>query len=75
MYLLEGADDTKGVACLGGECFGDAGGGFLRMSCAEPKERLLEAVEFLAMAVKRDDRLKKFLAERPRFRLAQTYTL
>src|SRR5205823_2890934 len=22
MYLLEGADDMKGVACLGGECFG-----------------------------------------------------
>ncbi len=30
MYLLEGADDTRGVACLGGECFGAAGQG----SCA-----------------------------------------
>ena len=30
MYLLEGADDRKGVACLGGECFGPAGQG----SCA-----------------------------------------
>ena len=29
MYLLEGADDKKGVACLGGECFGAAGQGFL----------------------------------------------
>jgi aspartate aminotransferase len=28
LYLLEGADDTLGVACLGGECFGDAGKGF-----------------------------------------------
>src|SRR5581483_11626132 len=25
MYLLEGADDRLGVACLGGECFGPAG--------------------------------------------------
>src|SRR5438094_987831 len=28
MYLLEGADDATGVACLGGECFGEAGAGF-----------------------------------------------
>ena len=27
MYLLEGADDKFGVACLGGECFGEAGAG------------------------------------------------
>src|SRR5262249_28725105 len=39
MYLLEGADDRFGVACLGGECFGPAGQGFLRFSCAEPDER------------------------------------
>ena len=24
LYLLEGADDDFGVACLGGECFGEA---------------------------------------------------
>src|SRR5690606_137464 len=35
MYLLEGADDQFGIACLGGECFGEAGAGFLRLSCAE----------------------------------------
>ena len=29
MYLLEGADEKIGVACLGGECFGPAGAGFL----------------------------------------------
>lgn len=75
MYLLEAADDDRGVACLGGECFGDAGKGFLRMSCAEPKERLLEAVVFLAEAVQREDRIKKFLTDRPRFRLDETYTL
>ncbi len=27
MFLLEAADDNKGVACLGGECFGPAGQG------------------------------------------------
>src|SRR5207245_2639277 len=27
MFLLEAADDQKGVACLGGECFGGAGQG------------------------------------------------
>jgi len=38
MYLLEGADDATGVGCLGGECFGEAGRGFLRFSCAERSE-------------------------------------
>ena len=33
LYLLEAADDQRGVACLGGECFGEAGQGFLRFSC------------------------------------------
>src|SRR5260370_13810327 len=51
MYLLEGADDLKGVACLGGECFGPAGQGFLRFSCAEPDERLHEAVTFFREAI------------------------
>ena len=47
LYLLEGADDAFGVACLGGECFGAAGAGFLRFSCAEPDERIDQAVAFL----------------------------
>ena len=41
MFLLEAADDQLGVACLGGECFGPAGQGFLRFSCAEPDDRLI----------------------------------
>ena len=69
MYLLEHADDAKGVACLGGECFGDAGQGFLRFSCAEPDERLLEAVAFLTAAVTRKDRVEAYLAKNPRYRL------
>jgi aspartate aminotransferase len=69
MYLLEHADDARGVACLGGECFGDAGQGFLRFSCAEPDERLLEAVAFLTDAVTRKDRVDAYLAKNPRYRL------
>jgi aspartate aminotransferase len=68
MYLLEGADDKKGVACLGGECFGTAGQGFLRFSCAEPDERLQDAVKFLADAITRTDRVKKYLEANPRYR-------
>jgi aspartate aminotransferase len=69
MYLLEAADDKLGVACLGGECFGSAGLGFLRLSCAEPDDRLLRAVAFLAEAVTRTDRVDQYLAANPRYRL------
>ena len=73
MYLLEGADDRRGVACLGGECFGEAGGGFLRLSCAEPDERLTEAVTFVADAFGRRGRVEKYLAAHPEHRLARPY--
>jgi aspartate aminotransferase len=69
LFLLEGADDRLGVACLGGECFGPAGQGFLRFSCAEPDERLRQAVAFLAEAVTRTDRVEKYLQANPRYRL------
>ena len=69
MYLLEGADDRFGVACLGGECFGEAGQGFLRFSCAEPDDRLRQAVSFLADAVTRTDRVRRYLDGQPRYRL------
>jgi len=68
MYLLEGADDRKGVACLGGECFGAAGQGFLRFSCAEPDDRLKEAVSFAADAFTRKDRVKAYLDKNPKYR-------
>ncbi|HWB00453.1 MAG TPA: hypothetical protein VG713_18300, partial [Pirellulales bacterium] len=73
MYLLEGADDHLGVACLGGECFGVAGAGFLRFSCAEPDEALHEAVEFFAAAIDRADRVGSYLEANPRYRLLQPY--
>ena len=61
MYMLEYADEHRGLACLGGECFGEAGGGFLRLSCSEPDERLSEAVAFLADAVQRRERIDAYL--------------
>ena len=73
MYLLEAADDELGVACLGGESFGDAGAGFLRFSCAEPDERLEQALDFLPRAFSRPERAAKFLAERPQYRLQRSY--
>jgi aspartate aminotransferase len=69
MYLLEGADYRRGVACLGGECFGIAGQGFIRFSCAEPDERLVEAVRFLAEAVTRTERVQRYLETHPKYRL------
>jgi aspartate aminotransferase len=69
MYLLEGADERKGVACLGGECFGPPGQGFIRISCAEPDERLIEAVRFLSEAVTRTERVTRYLEANPRYRL------
>ncbi|HEX4607888.1 MAG TPA: aminotransferase class I/II-fold pyridoxal phosphate-dependent enzyme [Urbifossiella sp.] len=68
MYLLEGADDATGVACLGGECFGAAGQGFLRFSTAEPDDRLRAAVRFLAEAVTRTNRVAAYLDAHPKYR-------
>jgi aspartate aminotransferase len=70
MYLLEGADDQLGVACLGGECFGPAGQGFIRFSCAEPDERLRQAAAFFGEAVKRNERVEQYLNANPKYRLA-----
>jgi len=69
MYLLEGADDHRGVACLGGECFGEAGRGFIRFSCAETDDRLLQAVDFFKDAITKTDRVKKYLESHPKYLL------
>lgn len=73
MYLLEGADDHFGIACLGGECFGKEGEGFIRFSCAEPDEQLKAALEFLPEALGRSDRISRFLEQHPEFQLKQRY--
>jgi aspartate aminotransferase len=75
LYLLEGADDDFGVACLGGECFGDAGHGFLRFSCAEPNDLLEEAVRFLPEAFSRRERVEAYLELHPTYRLTAPYEL
>ncbi len=69
MYLLQGADDDFGIACLGGECFGDAGNGFLRFSCAEPDDRLHQALDFLPVALSREDRLRDWLNDHAEYQL------
>ncbi|HEV3021634.1 MAG TPA: aminotransferase class I/II-fold pyridoxal phosphate-dependent enzyme [Pirellulales bacterium] len=71
MFLLEAADDCLGVACLGGESFGAAGAGFLRFSCAEPDERLEEALDFLPRAFSQIRRAEEYLAAHPQFRLTK----
>ena len=73
LYLLEGADDKRGVACLGGECFGEAGRGFLRLSCAQPDERIAEAFAFMADAFTRTERVAAYLDAKPEHRLAEHY--
>ncbi|MCA9116179.1 MAG: pyridoxal phosphate-dependent aminotransferase [Planctomycetaceae bacterium] len=73
LYLLEGADDDFGIACLGGECFGEAGQGFLRLSCAEPNERLQQAIDFIPVALSRADRISAFLEKYPHHQLQSPY--
>ena len=75
LYFLEAADDEFGVACLGGECFGEAGRGFLRFSCAEPDERIDEAMKFLPQALERRDRLKSYLEANPQYVLGSPYPM
>lgn len=73
LYFLQGADDRFGIACLGGECFGEAGGGFLRFSCAEPNERLQQALDFIPAALSRTDRIGAFLEKNLQYRLDSPY--
>jgi aspartate aminotransferase len=75
LYLLEGADDGFGIACLGGECFGEAGAGFLRFSCAEPNERLQLALDFIPDALSRSERIAAYLEAHPEHRLETPYEL
>jgi aspartate aminotransferase len=75
LYMLQGADDRFGIACLGGECFGQAGAGFLRFSCAEPNQRLQQALDFIPKAIARTERLAAWLEKHPQYRLKQPYTI
>ena len=75
LYMLQGADEKFGIACLGGECFGQAGAGFLRFSCAEPNDRLQQALDFIPKAIARTDRLAAWLDKNPQYRLAKPYVV
>jgi len=66
-WLLEEADEKFGIACLGGECFGEAGHGFLRFSCAEPDERIEAAARFLAEALSSVTDLSDFVIRHPEY--------
>ena len=69
MYLLEGADDKRAWRAWAASASAPPGQGFLRFSCAEPDERLVQAVKFFAEAVTRTDRVKAYLAAHPKYRL------
>ena len=75
LFMLQGADDAFGIASLGGECFGQAGAGFLRLSCAEPTERLQQALDFIPKALARTDRLEAWLGQNPQHRLLKPYAI
>ena len=62
-----------GVACLGGECFGAAGGGFIRLSSSLPTEELLDAIDFLEQAFCNDAAIAEYLNKHTLFRLEQPY--
>jgi len=73
LYLLEAADDAFGVACLGGECFGEAGQGFLRFSCAEPDDRIDQAMEFIPRAIERLNLISRYKDANPQYVLTKPY--
>jgi len=73
MFLLQGADPDIGVASLGGECFGQAGAGFIRFSVSEPPERLTMALKFIERSLTLYDRLKQYLIHNPCFQLPAAY--
>ncbi len=75
LYFLDGADPDFGVACLGGECFGEAGAGFLRFSCAEPDERLQQALDFLPVAIANIERVNQWLLKNPAYVLKSPYPI
>ena len=47
--------------------------GFLRFSCAEPNNRLKQALDFIPTAISRKDRLAAWLEQNPQYRLANPY--
>jgi len=57
---MEGADDRKGVECLGGECLGVAGQGFLRSAARTDTSDSGRQWRFFAEALTRRDRRAEY---------------
>jgi len=75
MYLLEGADTDVGVACLGGECFGEAGGGYMRLSSSLAEDKLLAAISFIKVALSDRPAIGNYLSQHKHYDLEQPYPL
>ena len=73
MFLLEAANDQQGVACLGGECFGSAGHGFIRLSVAQSSERLREAVQFISDSIRQKERVADYIDQHEHYRQKTPY--
>jgi len=73
MYLMEGADPAIGVACLGGECFGEAGEGFIRLSSSLPEDELLTAIKFMDTAFSNSTAVSRFISGHPEYQLSNPY--
>ena len=70
-YMASGARAQHLLQALAD--FGEAGGGFLSFSCAEPDERLQQALEFLPKAIANTGRVQAYLEKHPKHRLAKPY--
>ena len=73
LYLLEGADDRFGVACLGGECFGDAGSGFLRLQLRRARRPHRPGGRVPPAQTRARDRVDRYLAANPHHALREPY--
>jgi aspartate aminotransferase len=47
----------------------------LRFSCAEPNDRLQQALDFLPTALSRKERVAAYLEKHPEFRLKEAYSV
>ena len=76
LYLLQGADDEFGVACLGGECFGAGRRRLpaLQLRRAERAACSRRSTSF-PKAIARTDRLAAWLDKNPQYRLASPYAV
>ena len=73
--MLLFARQDGAVTHISGEWFNEARADFLRFSCAEPNDRLQQAVDFIPVALSRTDRIAAYLETHPQFRLTTPYAV